>query len=83
MITREDVQELLQSMADDPTLVLLEGRVLVISASELGSGGPYNGALEIISRTDLIAQSGADTEPDYDLDSLASRLDTLVTEWGA
>lgn len=79
VITREHVQELLGSRNHDSTLVVLEGKVLVVPTAELGD---YRGAVEVISRNDLAAQLGSDVSSEQDLDELAARLNTVVQQLG-
>jgi putative membrane protein len=82
MITPEHIHALLTSDADDPRLILAAGAVGVVPASALGTG-PYRGALEIISREDLVAQLSTDVPSRQELEPIAARLDTAVTHLGA
>ena len=55
MITPEQIEALLESDADDPTLIVTAGIVMVVPASALDSER-YRGAVEVISRDALAAQ---------------------------
>jgi hypothetical protein len=73
---------LLTSDADDPRLILAAGAVGVVPASALGTGR-YRGALEIISREDLVAQLSTDVPSRQHLEPIAARLDSAVAQLGA
>ncbi len=81
MITREHVETLLRSDAHDPVLIVLAGQALIVSATELGEG-PYDGAVEIVSRGDLVTQLAADLTSERGVDVLAAQLDAMVTQLG-
>ncbi|MDG9702807.1 hypothetical protein [Streptomyces sp. DH37] len=80
-ITAQHVRELLRSPDPDPRLVLLEGRPRVVSAAEAGTDR-YRGAVEVVSRDDLTARLGSADPSDQELETLASRLQTVVAELG-
>ncbi|MGK5448025.1 MULTISPECIES: hypothetical protein [Streptomyces] len=80
-ITAQHVRELLSSSDPDPRLVLLEGSPRVVSAAEAGADR-YRGAVEVVSRDDLAARLGPGAPSDRDLEALASRLQTVVSELG-
>ncbi|BBY45831.1 hypothetical protein [Mycolicibacterium celeriflavum] len=80
MISAEDVRALLRSEEKDPVLVVVEGRVEVIGAGRLASTD-YRGALEVVSRDDLVKRIGA-TPSDREIDEQAAQLDTAVSELG-
>lgn len=82
MITPEQIKALLESGADEPTLVVVSGAAVVVPASALGTGR-YRGAMEIISRQDLVAQLGTDAASRHDLEEIAARLDAILTRLGA
>ncbi|WP_033320308.1 hypothetical protein [Streptomyces yerevanensis] len=82
MITSEQIEALLASDAEGPTLIVTAGTVVVVPASALDSER-YRGAVEIISRHDLVAQLGTDAPSRRDLKETAARLDTAVTQLGA
>lgn len=82
MIGPEQIKALLESHADDPTLIVAAGAAVVVPASALDSDR-YRGALEIISRHDLVAQLGTDVPSRRDIEELAARLDTAATRLGA
>jgi hypothetical protein len=80
MISTDDVSRLLQSAGPDTVLVLVEGRTEVIGASQLSSE-QYRGALEVISREDLVKRIG-DSPDEHELAEQAALLDTEVSELG-
>ena len=80
MISPDDLRRLLGADEKDAILVLVEGRIEVIGAGKLASE-PYRGALEIVSRDDLIRRVG-DEPSDQVLTEQAVALDTAVTELG-
>jgi hypothetical protein len=80
MISTDDVSRLLQSDEPDTVLVLVEGRTEVIGASQLSSE-QYRGALEVISREDLVKRIG-DAPDEHELAEQAALLDTEVSELG-
>jgi NADH dehydrogenase len=78
-ISAEDVRQLLATDGD-AVLVLIEGRTEVVTAGKLGAE-QYRGALEIISRDELLKRTGA--EPgDRELEEQAAALNTAVDELG-
>jgi len=82
MITPEHVMALLESDADEPTLVVVSGAAAVVPASALATD-ECRGAIEVISREDLVAQLGTDVASGHDLEAIAARLDADVTRVGA
>jgi hypothetical protein len=82
MITSEQVKALLESDADEPILVVVSGSAAVVPASALATDR-WRGALEIITREDLVAQLGTDAGSGRDLEAIAARLDAAVTRLGA
>lgn len=80
MISTEDVRGLLQSEEKNAVLVVIEGRVEVIGAGRLASPD-YRGALEVVSRDDLVQRIG-ETPSDREIDEQAAQLDTAVSELG-
>lgn len=80
MISAEDVRALLRSEEKEPVLVVVEGRVEVIGAGQLASAD-YRGALEVVSRDDLVQRIG-ETPSDREIDEQAAQLDTGVSELG-
>lgn len=80
MISTEDVRALLQSEEKNAVLVVVEGRVDVIGAGRLASAD-YRGALEVVSREDLVNRIG-ETPSDREIEEQAAQLDTAVTELG-
>jgi hypothetical protein len=80
MISADDIRRLLRADENDAILVVVEGRAEVIGAGRLASPD-YRGALEVISREDLLQRIG--TEPsDREVDEQAAQLDTAVSELG-
>ncbi|PNG21993.1 hypothetical protein [Streptomyces cahuitamycinicus] len=82
MIRPEHIEALLGSDADDATLIVTVGTVVVVPASALDSER-YRGALEIISRHDLVTRLGTSAPSRRDLEETAAGLDTAVTRLGA
>ncbi|GAB2892522.1 hypothetical protein GCM10027074_70760 [Streptomyces deserti] len=82
MITPEHVKDLLESDAGNPTLVVVAGAAEVVPASALDTDR-YRGALEVVSRKDLLAQLSTGTASRHDLEEMAARLDGTVTRLGA
>ncbi|WP_326545319.1 hypothetical protein QGN32_16055 [Mycolicibacterium sp. ND9-15] len=80
MISPADVRGLLQSEEKNAVLVVIEGRVEVIGAGRLASPD-YRGALEVVSRDDLVQRIG-ETPSDREIDEQAAQLDTAVSELG-
>ncbi len=80
MISTEDVRTLLQSEERDAVLVVVEGRAEVIGAGRLASAD-YRGALEVVSRDDLVQRIG-DAPSDREIEEQAAQLDTAVSELG-
>ena len=79
-ISTDDVRRLMQSDEPDSVLVLVEGRTEVIGAGRLASE-QYRGALEVISRDDLVKRLG-DAPSEHDLAEQAAQLDMAVNELG-
>ncbi|AQT78057.1 hypothetical protein B1R94_00585 [Mycolicibacterium litorale] len=80
MITPDDVRRLLDSDTDT-VLVLIEGRVDVVDPAALDTDD-YRGALQVITRTELIAQAGGAQLSDRELLEQAAALETAVAELG-
>ncbi|WP_111512121.1 hypothetical protein [Mycobacterium kyogaense] len=80
-VTSEHVHELLAADSD-AVLVLIAGRVEVISGADI-EGDDYRGALEVISRADLLERTGGEADlDDSELAAQAAALDTAITELG-
>jgi hypothetical protein len=79
-ISTDDVRRPLAAEAADAVLVLVEGRTEVIGAGRLASDD-YRGALEVISRDDLVKRLG-DAPSEHDLAEQAAVLDTAVSGLG-
>jgi hypothetical protein len=80
-ISTDDVGRLFQSDEPDSVLVLVEGRTEVIAARRLASE-EYLGALEVISRGELVKRLGP-APSEHDLAEQAALLDTEVSELGS
>jgi hypothetical protein len=80
-ISADDVRRLLQDEHPDAVLVLIEGRSEVIGQSEVDSP-QYRGALQVISRDDLLQQIGGKDLSDRLIEEQATILDTTVNELG-
>lgn len=80
-VSADDVRRLLQA-DDDSLLVVIEGRTEVITTDALDSDA-FRGALEVISKTDLLARTDGATElGEAELTAEAVSLDTAVSELG-
>lgn len=81
VVSADDVKRLLQD--DDPQamLVLIEGRTEVIKPRDVDSP-QYRGALQVVSRDDLIKRTGGAELSDHDLAEQAALLDSTVSELG-
>jgi hypothetical protein len=79
-ISTDDMRRLLQSDVPGSVLVLVEGRTEVVAASRLASE-QYRGALEVISRDDLVKRVG-DAPAEHDVAEQAALLDMAVNELG-
>lgn len=80
MISADDVRVLMRSEEKNAVLVVIEGRVEVIGAGKLASPD-YRGALEVVSREDLVGRIG-ESPSDRDIEEQAAQLDTAVSELG-
>ncbi|BBY77325.1 hypothetical protein MPRF_42240 [Mycolicibacterium parafortuitum] len=79
-ISAQDLRRLLD--ADDTSaLVLIEGRTEVISAEQKHEDA-YRGALEVISRGELMERIGSAQPSEDQLAAQASTLDVSVNELG-
>jgi hypothetical protein len=79
-ISGDDVRQLLQAETT-AVLVLVEGRIEVVTATELDSDA-YRGALEVISREDLLKRTGGTELSEHELAEQAGVLDAAVSELG-
>lgn len=79
-ISAEDVRQLLDADGE-AVLVLIEGRTEVVTDGQLGSER-YQGALEIISRSELLKRTGGASLDDRGLEEQAAALNTAVDELG-
>ncbi|GFG55830.1 hypothetical protein CQY20_29285 [Mycolicibacterium agri] len=80
-IAAADVRRLLDDERGDAVLVFIEGRAEVISQAE-ADDEDYRGALQVVSREDLIKRLGGDEPSDRELDEQAAILDSTVSELG-
>jgi hypothetical protein len=81
MITAENVRQLLASETD-AVLILFEGRIHVVDPAALDTD-EYRGALQVITRDELIEQAGGEQLSDRELVEQAAVLDMAVAELGA
>jgi hypothetical protein len=79
-ISVDDVRRLLNSDEKDAVLVVIEGRAEVIGAGGLASE-EYRGALEVITREDLIGRVGAEPS-EHELAEQSAQLDSAISEMG-
>jgi hypothetical protein len=80
MVTADDVRRLLGA-ATDAVLVMVEGRVDVVAPAELDSDA-YRGALQIITRDELVRGAGGEELSERELQEQAAELDSAVSELG-
>lgn len=80
IITADDVRGLLRADAD-AVLVLVEGHTAIISLADLESP-PYLGALQLVTRAELVDRVGSSELSERELVELAADLDTAVSEMG-
>jgi len=80
MVTADDVLRLLAAGAD-AVLVLVEGRVDVVAPAELDTE-PYRGALQIITREELVHGAGGEQLSERELTEQAAELDSAVSGLG-
>lgn len=80
MITRDDVRHLLDGDSDS-VLVLVEGRTEVVEPAALDTDD-YRGALQVITRAELVEQAGSEQLSDRELVEQAALLETAVAELG-
>ena len=80
MITRDDVRRLLDGDSDS-VLVLIEGRTEVVGPTALDTDD-YRGALQVITRAELVEQAGGEQLSDRELVEQAAILETAISELG-
>ena len=80
MVTADDVRRLLAA-ATDAVLVLVEGRVDVVAPAELDRDA-YRGALQIITRDELVRGAGGEQLSEREIKEQAAELDSAVSELG-
>lgn len=80
MVSADDVRGLLAAGAD-AVLVLIEGRTVTVSPADLESP-QYRGALQIVTRDELVERVGGAELSERELVALAADLDTAVSELG-
>ncbi|BBX10747.1 hypothetical protein MAIC_55500 [Mycolicibacterium aichiense] len=80
MITPDDVRRLLDGDSD-AVLVLIEGRTEVVGPDAVDTDD-YRGALQVITRAELVEQAGGEELSDRELAEQAAALDTAVSELG-
>ncbi len=81
VISTDDVKRLLQDDDPEAMLVLIGGRAEVIKPRDTESS-QYRGALQVVSRDDLIKRTGGADLSDHDLAEQAALLDATVSELG-
>jgi hypothetical protein len=77
----DDLRRLLDSDLHDATLVLIEGRLAVVAADELDSDR-YRGALPVLTREELLAQTDGLPVTDDQLERLAATTGSAVDNLG-
>jgi hypothetical protein len=81
MITADNVRQLLASDADT-VLILVEGRIHVVDPAALDTD-EFRGALQVITRDELIERVGSEQLSEHELVEQADVLDMTVAELGA
>jgi hypothetical protein len=81
VISADDVRRLLEHDDPEAVLVLIEGRIEVVSPRQTESP-EYRGALQVISRDDLLQRIGAQDLSDRVIEEQAAILETTVAELG-
>lgn len=79
-ISADQVRQLLDADGE-ATLILIEGRAEVVTEGQLRSD-QYQGALEVISRDELLKRTGGSELSDHDLEEQAAVLNSAVDELG-
>ena len=80
MITADNVRQLLASDTET-VLVVVEGRAEVVDQDALDSDA-YRGALQVITRDELVEQAGGEQLSERELLEQAAALDMAVAELG-
>jgi hypothetical protein len=80
-IHADDVRKLLASGDANAVLVLIEGRAEVKSPAELESPD-YRGALQIVTRQEVLQRAGTTELSDRELAEQAEALDTALRNLG-
>jgi hypothetical protein len=81
VISADDVRRLLEHDDPEAVLVLIEGRIEVVSPRQIDSP-EYRGALQVVSRDDLLQRIGAQDLSDRVIEEQAAILQTTVAELG-
>jgi hypothetical protein len=81
VISADDVRRLLEHDDPEAVLALIEGRIEVVSPRQTESP-EYRGALQVISRDDLLQRIGAQDLSDRVIEEQAAILETTVAELG-
>lgn len=79
-ISADQVRQLLDANGE-ATLILIEGRAEVVTEGQLRSD-QYAGALEVISRDELLKRTGGAELSDHELEEQAAVLNSAVDELG-
>lgn len=77
----EDVRRLLAAKDSDAALVVIEGRVEVVTPAQLDSPD-YRGALRVATREDVVRRAGGAELADRELAEQAEELDSAVRNQG-
>jgi hypothetical protein len=80
MITADNLRRLLASETDT-VLILIEGRIEVVDPAALDTD-EYRGALQVITRDELIERAGGEQLSDRELLEQAALLEMAVDELG-
>ncbi|MCE6993566.1 hypothetical protein LZG04_01905 [Saccharothrix sp. S26] len=80
-VKASDLRGLLTSDLPDPNLVLIEGRIEVVTVDDLDTD-PFRGAMLLLSRTELLARGVDEDSSDDELERQAATISTAVNELG-
>jgi hypothetical protein len=80
-IEADDVRRLLSAGDRGAVMVLIAGQIKIIAAEEIESPA-YRGALQVVSREQLISQNGTADLSDHELAEQAESLDVAVRNLG-
>lgn len=80
-ISGDDVRRLLASDASDAVLVLVQGHTEVVPGDQLESDR-YRGALQVVSRADLLSQVDGAQLSEHEMAEEAAKLESAIANLG-